>query len=123
MSDLSNDLASLRLDEPPARSRRGLWVTLAVLLVLASAGIFAWRSTAAMRALAVETIQPTVERGGRAAAVIVAGIARDRKEIHFPRVFSTMLKIVRILPFPLYERIVRRATAGQRRARGSVAGR
>jgi HlyD family secretion protein len=36
--------------------------------VLASAGIFAWRSTAAMRALAVETIQPTVERGGRAAA-------------------------------------------------------
>jgi HlyD family secretion protein len=68
LSDLSNDLASLRLDEPPARSRRGLWVTLAVLLVLASAGIFAWRSTAAMRALAVETIQPTVERGGRAAA-------------------------------------------------------
>jgi NADP-dependent 3-hydroxy acid dehydrogenase YdfG len=59
----------------------------------------------------------------RAAAVIVAGIARDRKEIHFPRVFSTMLKIARILPFPLYERIVRRATAGQRRARGSVAGR
>jgi HlyD family secretion protein len=68
LSDLSNDLASLRLDEPPARSRRGVWVTLAVLLVLASAGIFAWRSTAAMRALAVETIQPTVERGGRAAA-------------------------------------------------------
>ena len=68
MSDLSNDLASLRLDEPAARSRRGLWVTLAVLLVLASAGIFAWRSTAAMRALAVETTQPTVERGGRAAA-------------------------------------------------------
>jgi HlyD family secretion protein len=68
LSDLSNDLASLRLDEPPARSRRGVWVTLAVLLVLASAGIFAWRSTAAMRALAVETIQPTVERGGRATA-------------------------------------------------------
>ena len=68
MSDLSNDLASLRLDEPAARSRRGLWVTLAVLIVLASAGIFAWRSTAAMRALAVETTQPTVERGGRAAA-------------------------------------------------------
>ena len=52
----------------PPRSRRGLWVTLAVLIVLASAGIFAWRSTASMRALAVETVQPTVERGGRAAA-------------------------------------------------------
>ena len=68
MSDLSTDLASLRLEEPPERSRRGLWVTLAVLIVLASAGIFAWRSTASMRALAVETVQPTVERGGRAAA-------------------------------------------------------
>ena len=68
MSDLSTDLASLRLEEPPERSRRGLWITLAVLIVLASAGIFAWRSTASMRALAVETVQPTVERGGRAAA-------------------------------------------------------
>lgn len=68
MSDLSNDLASLRLEEPAARSRRTLWVVLAAVLVLASAGLFAWRSTASMRALAVETVQPTVERTGRAAA-------------------------------------------------------
>jgi short-subunit dehydrogenase len=59
----------------------------------------------------------------RAAAIIVAGLERDRKEIHFPRVFSSMLKLARILPFPVYERIIRRATAAQRRARGSVAGR
>ena len=59
----------------------------------------------------------------RAAAVIVAGLERGRKEIHFPRVFSSMLKLARVLPFPLYERIVKRATSGQRRARGSVAGR
>jgi HlyD family secretion protein len=68
LSDLSNDLASLRLEEPAARSRRTLWVVLAAVLVLASAGLFAWRSTASMRALAVETVQPTVERTGRAAA-------------------------------------------------------
>jgi short-subunit dehydrogenase len=57
----------------------------------------------------------------RAAAIIVAGLERDRKEIHFPLVFSSMLKLARILPFPVYERIIRRATASQRRARGSVA--
>jgi short-subunit dehydrogenase len=58
-----------------------------------------------------------------AAALIVAGLERDRKEIHFPRVFSAMVKLARVLPFPLYERIVRRATSAQRRARGSVTGR
>ena len=59
----------------------------------------------------------------RAAAIIVDGLERNRKEIHFPRVFSSMLKLARVLPFPVYERIIRRATSGQRRARGSVAGR
>jgi short-subunit dehydrogenase len=58
----------------------------------------------------------------RAAAIIVDGLERNRKEIHFPRVFSSMLKLARVLPFPLYERIIRRATSGQRRARGSIAG-
>ena len=57
----------------------------------------------------------------RAAAIIVSGLERDRKEIHFPRVFSTILKLARVLPFPVYERLIKRATAGQRRARGSVA--
>lgn len=59
----------------------------------------------------------------RAAAIIVAGLERGKKEIHFPRVFSSMLKLARVLPYPLYERIIRRATSGQQRARGSVAGR
>jgi HlyD family secretion protein len=67
-SDLSKDLASLRLDERPARSRRGLWLTLVVVIVLAGVGLFAWRSTASLRALEVDTVQPTVDRGERAAA-------------------------------------------------------
>jgi NADP-dependent 3-hydroxy acid dehydrogenase YdfG len=59
----------------------------------------------------------------RAAAIIVDGLERNRKEIHFPRVFSSILKLARVLPFPVYERIIRRATSGQRRARGSIVGR
>ncbi len=58
-----------------------------------------------------------------AAAIIVAGLERGRKEIHFPRAFSSMIKLARVLPFPIYERIVRRATSGQQQARGSVIGR
>jgi NAD(P)-dependent dehydrogenase (short-subunit alcohol dehydrogenase family) len=57
---------------------------------------------------------------GPAVEIIADGLERDRKEIHFPRVFSTMLKVARMLPFPLYEAIVKRATVGQRRARGSA---
>jgi len=42
----------------------------------------------------------------RAAAIILRGLARDRKEIHFPARFSWLLKTLRILPYPIYERIV-----------------
>jgi hypothetical protein len=44
-----------------------------------------------------------------AAAVIVRGLRRGRKEIHFPARFSWTLKALRLLPFPLYERLVRAA--------------
>jgi RND family efflux transporter MFP subunit len=67
VSDLKNELASLRLDEDPAPSRRGLWIGLA-LVVLAVVGIVAWRATATLRALEVETVTPTVEQGGATAA-------------------------------------------------------
>jgi multidrug efflux pump subunit AcrA (membrane-fusion protein) len=67
VSDLKNELASLRLDEEPPRSRRGLWITLA-LVVLAAVSVFAWRATATLRALEVETVIPTVEQGGATAA-------------------------------------------------------
>jgi len=50
-----------------------------------------------------------------AAAIIVRGLERDRKEIHFPALFSRTLKVLRALPFPIYERIV--AAAVKRGAR------
>jgi RND family efflux transporter MFP subunit len=67
VSDLKNELASLRLDESPAPSRRGLWIGL-TLLVLAVVGVVAWRATATLRAVEVETVTPTVEQGGATAA-------------------------------------------------------
>ena len=45
----------------------------------------------------------------KAAAVIVHGLRRGRKEIHFPARFSWTLKALRLLPFPIYERLIRAA--------------
>jgi short-subunit dehydrogenase len=49
---------------------------------------------------------PALMDADRAAAIIVRGLERDRKEIHFPARFSLTLKVLRALPFPIYERIV-----------------
>jgi RND family efflux transporter MFP subunit len=67
VSDLKNELASLRLDEEPVRSRRGLWIGL-VLLVLAVGAVVGWRATATLRAVEVETVTPSVEQGGQTPA-------------------------------------------------------
>jgi HlyD family secretion protein len=64
VTDLKNELASLRLDAEPPRSRRGMWVTLVVLVLIAGAGAFAWRSRAAFAATEVETTRPVIERTG-----------------------------------------------------------
>jgi NAD(P)-dependent dehydrogenase (short-subunit alcohol dehydrogenase family) len=47
-----------------------------------------------------------------AARIIVDGLRRDRKEIHFPKRFSWILKALQRLPYPLYERLI---TAAVRR--------
>ena len=61
MSDLKAELASLQLDEQPQRSRRGLWIVLAVILLLTAAGLFAWRTSASFRSVGVQAIAPVVE--------------------------------------------------------------
>jgi len=53
----------------------------------------------------------------KAAVRIVEGLERDRKEIHFPKPLSWTLKALRVLPYPLYERIIRHATRGRQLAR------
>jgi len=58
-----------------------------------------------------------------AAVRIVQGLERERKEIHFPKPLSWTLKALRVLPYPLYERVIWRATRGRRLAReASIAG-
>mgnify|MGYP005865914913 CR=1 FL=1 len=41
-----------------------------------------------------------------AARIIVRGLARRKKEIHFPARFSWGMKLLRVLPFPVFERLV-----------------
>ena len=68
MTDLRQELASLRLDDQPRRSRRGLWITLLVLLLVAGGLAVGWRASASLRAVEVETVSPTIEQTGPAAA-------------------------------------------------------
>jgi NAD(P)-dependent dehydrogenase (short-subunit alcohol dehydrogenase family) len=49
---------------------------------------------------------PAMIDSGKAARLIVRGLRRDRKEIHFPMRLSWTLKVMRVLPFPVYERIM-----------------
>ena len=46
----------------------------------------------------------------QAATEIIAGFARGRFEIHFPRRFTRWLRLLRILPYSLYFALVRRLT-------------
>jgi len=68
VSELQNDLASLRLNEAPEKSRKGLWIFLGIILLAAGAGVYAWRSTGGFSKVEVATVTPTVEQVGSAAA-------------------------------------------------------
>lgn len=46
----------------------------------------------------------------QAAAAILRGLASDRFEIHFPKRFTRVLKLLRLLPYGLYFPLIRRAT-------------
>jgi NAD(P)-dependent dehydrogenase (short-subunit alcohol dehydrogenase family) len=58
----------------------------------------------------------------RAVQVMVRDIERDRKESRFPYGFTSFLKLMRVLPYPVYERLIRLGTRGQQRTRRSVIG-
>ena len=46
----------------------------------------------------------------QSAQAILRGWARGRFELHFPRRFTLVMKLLRLLPFRLYRNLVRRAT-------------
>ena len=46
----------------------------------------------------------------QAADEIIAGFARGNFEIHFPKRFTRWLKLLRLLPYPLYFALVKRIT-------------
>ncbi|NMG28785.1 SDR family NAD(P)-dependent oxidoreductase [Aromatoleum evansii] len=92
---LVNFAESLYLDLAP----RGVAVH------LVSPGFVATRLTAQNRFAMPALIQPE-----DAAAEIVAGFARGDFETHFPRRFTRIMKLLRILPYRLSFPLVRRAT-------------
>src|SRR5262249_4239853 len=61
MKDLKKELASLRLHEEPRRSRRGTWVIIALLVVMAAVGTTLWWGSV-FAAAEVETTTPRLER-------------------------------------------------------------
>jgi RND family efflux transporter MFP subunit len=68
VSELKNELASLRLDAEPAPSRKGLWLALTAVVLLIAGGAMAWRARTAFAATEVETTQASLEQTGGGAA-------------------------------------------------------
>lgn len=54
---------------------------------------------------------PALIDADQAARLIVRGLARRKKEIHFPARFSWTMKLLRVLPYPVFERLVGWTTA------------
>ena len=54
----------------------------------------------------------------RAAEILVDGLERGKGEIHFPKPLSWTIKTLRILPYPLYQWIIRKATGDRQKQAG-----
>ena len=65
MEDLKKELASLRLDDEPPRSRRWAWIV-ALPVLMVAAGAIVWWGYGVFAATEVETTTPRVERSGDA---------------------------------------------------------
>lgn len=52
---------------------------------------------------------PFIISAEKSADYIYRGLMKDAKEIHYPPVFSWFMKTLRVIPYPLYEAVVRRA--------------
>ncbi len=68
MTDLKQELASLRLDDEPRRRRRWPLVVLVLLVVIAVAGVYRWRTNPELNSLEVETVQAAVATSQQASA-------------------------------------------------------
>ncbi len=51
---------------------------------------------------------PFLVEPDRAARIICDGIARQKDEVAFPFPFSTVIKLMRVLPYPLYKLVMKR---------------
>lgn len=58
---------------------------------------------------------PFLMEVGRAAEILADGLERGKREIHFPKPLSWTIKTLRVLPYPLYSWIIRRATGDRQR--------
>ena len=60
---------------------------------------------------------PNAARPAGLAVYAVSGLERRKREIHFPKPLSWTLKFLRILPYPLYQRMIVGATRGRQLAK------
>lgn len=54
---------------------------------------------------------PQLVTSQKAASAILRGLRKGRREIHFPRPFSLIMKLLRVLPFPLYHWLIKTRTS------------
>jgi RND family efflux transporter MFP subunit len=64
VNQLKDELASLRLDNEPPPSRKGVWIALTVVVVVITGAALAWRARTAFAATEVEIAQATLEQSG-----------------------------------------------------------
>jgi HlyD family secretion protein len=70
VTDLKNELASLRLDDDREPRGRGVWIAAVVVILAAVAAVVTWRTRAALAATEVDTARPIVERAGDGGATL-----------------------------------------------------